>query len=144
LIITGTELKKRLLIVAGTLAVILGVMGIFLPVLPTTPFLLLAAYCYARSSQKLHRALLNNRFFGTYLRNYLVGRGMSLKYKVLTLALLWLLIGATVAFATDSTLLRAILGVVAAGVTIHILSIKTLSAQSELDSKQAEKIPLKD
>jgi uncharacterized protein len=133
---TGNKLKKILLVTAGTLAVIMGVIGIFLPVLPTTPFLLLAAYCYVRGSQRMYQALLNNRLCGTYLRNYLEGKGMRLKYKVMTLILLWSLIGATITFATDSIILRIVLGVVAAGVSIHILCLKTVSSQSQLDLKQ--------
>jgi uncharacterized membrane protein YbaN (DUF454 family) len=66
---------RILLVIAGTLFVGLGIIGIFIPVLPTTPFLLLAAACYARSSRKFHEWLLNNRWFGDYIRNYLQGKG---------------------------------------------------------------------
>jgi uncharacterized membrane protein YbaN (DUF454 family) len=125
--LTKNKIKTTLLVAAGTAAVVLGTIGIFLPVLPTTPFLLLAAYCFARSSQKLYRMLMQNRLFGTFLRNYLEGKGMSLRYKCLTLGLLWLVMGATGAFATNSTAIRITLLVVAAGVTIHILSLKAPS-----------------
>jgi uncharacterized membrane protein YbaN (DUF454 family) len=76
------KLKNWLFIIAGTIAVGIGVIGIIVPVLPTTPFLLLAAICYMRGSQRLYNALLYNRFIGSYVRNYLEGRGMSLKMKI--------------------------------------------------------------
>lgn len=117
--------KRRILIVIGTIALGLGILGIFLPVLPTTPFLLLAALCYMRGSRRLYEALLRNRFFGSYIRNYLEGRGMSRKMKIWTLSFLWVTIICTALLATDNLLIRIILAVVLIGVTIHILLIKT-------------------
>jgi uncharacterized protein len=75
--------------VAGTLAVLLGILGIFLPLLPTTPFLLLASWCFARGSERLHRWLLSHRLFGQYLRNFEAGRGIPLAAKIVATALLW-------------------------------------------------------
>jgi len=114
------------LITAGTLFIGLGILGIFIPVLPTTPFLLLAAACYARSSQRFYDWLLNNKWFGSYIRNYLQGKGISIKVKIPTIALLWLTIGCSVAFAVQAFYVRLILILIAIGVTIHILSVRTL------------------
>src|SRR4030043_203638 len=86
---TPDKLKRRLFVIAGSITLGIGVVGIIVPVLPTTPFLLLAAICYMRGSQQLYNALLCNRFIGSYVRNYLEGRGMSLKMKIWTLSLLW-------------------------------------------------------
>jgi len=130
----GNEGKTRakgtwvriLLIIAGTFFVGLGIVGIFVPVLPTTPFLLLAAACYARSSQRFYSWLLNNKWFGNYIRNYLQRKGVPLKVKVLTVTLLWITIGASVAFAVQTLVVRLILVLIAIGVSIHILSIRTL------------------
>ena len=119
------KLKRWLFIIAGTIAIGIGVIGIIVPVLPTTPFLLLAAICYMRGSQRLYNALLCNRFIGSYVRNYLEGRRMSLKMKAWTLSLLWVAIVCTAALATDSLIIRIILAVVLIGVTIHILTVKT-------------------
>jgi len=116
--------KNHILIIAGTVFVILAVLGIFLPVLPTTPFLLLAAACYFRSSDRFYRWLINNRVLGTYIRNYLEGRGMSVRSKVITLLLLWLTIGLTVIFGVQYTVVRIILIIIALGVTIHISRLK--------------------
>jgi len=77
------------LIVVGTISTALGILGIFVPILPTTPFLLLAAACYSRSLQRFYDWLLNNKYFGNYIRNYLEKEGIPLKVKVLTLAVLW-------------------------------------------------------
>jgi len=118
--------SKKLLIIAGTLLVGVGILGIFVPVLPTTPFLLLAAACYARSSQRFYHWLLNNRWFGSYIRNYREGRGITLKIKVWTLALLWITIGCSAVFAVQWFPVKLILILIAIGVSIHILSIRTL------------------
>jgi uncharacterized protein len=67
----------------------LGAVGIFLPVLPTTPFLLLAAACYCRSSDKLYQWLMGNKWFGTYIKNYREGKGLSIKTKIIALTVLW-------------------------------------------------------
>ncbi|HSW57309.1 MAG TPA: YbaN family protein [Dehalococcoidales bacterium] len=120
----------------GSLAVLAGTIGIFLPILPTTPFLLLAAYCYVRSSLPLYRMLMNNRFFGSLLRNYLEGKGMSLAYKAITLTLLWLVLGLTAFLFTPLTVVRIILGVVAVGVSIHILTLKTVSRLADRTKKE--------
>ena len=119
------KLKRRLFVIAGTIALVIGVFGIIIPVLPTTPFLLLAAICYMRGSQHLYNALLCNRFIGSYVRNYLEGRGMSLKMKVWTLSLLWAAIVCTATLAIEGLIIRIILVVVLIGVTIHILLIRT-------------------
>ena len=104
------SLLRPLLLVLGTLFVILGVVGMFLPILPTTPFLLLAAACYARSSDRFLHWLLNNRLFGAYVRNYREGRGMPRSTKILTLVALWLTLGMSAAFATSALWLRLATG----------------------------------
>ncbi len=118
------KLTRGLLIAAGTISSGLGIAGIFIPVLPTTPFLLLAAACYMRSSERLYRRLLNNRVLGTYICNYIEGKGMTLRAKAITLLLLWASIGATIWLGTENLAVRIVLGLVAAGVTIHIIMIK--------------------
>ena len=117
---------RYLLIVAGTIFLGFGIIGIFLPILPTTPFLLLAAACYARSSKRFYNWLMNNRWFGTYIKNYREGRGVPLKVKVFTISLLWITILASVFFIISNFLIEIILIIIAIGVTIHILTIKTI------------------
>jgi uncharacterized membrane protein YbaN (DUF454 family) len=124
--VTSSGLLKGLLIFAGTLFVGLGVLGIFLPLLPTTPFLLLAAACYARSSNRFYHWLLNNRWFGKYIKNYREERGIPSRVKISTISILWITIALSAYFATESFLVRAILILIAMGVTIHILAMRTL------------------
>lgn len=125
-------LSRALFIAAGMLFVGLGVLGMFLPILPTTPFLLLAAWCFARSSRKLYDRLLSNRVSGPYLRNYRDGTGISRRRKVLTLTLLWLMIGSTALFAVSSWGVRTALIIVAAGVTVHLLKMKTFRPRKKI------------
>jgi uncharacterized membrane protein YbaN (DUF454 family) len=123
-----TTAKRRLSIAAGTLCAGLGIIGIFVPILPTTPFLLLAAACYMRSSERFYRWLTSNRIFGDYVKNYIEGRGMPAKIKTFTILLLWLTIGLSITFAVQSLVIRIVLLCVAAGVTTHIALIRRKKA----------------
>jgi hypothetical protein len=120
------KLIKWGLIGSGTVFLGLGIIGIFLPLLPTTPFILLAASCYARSSKRLYDWLLNNRWFGNYVRNYREGKGIPRRVKILSVSFLWIVIGYSVLFVVNTFSIRIVLFLIAVGVTIHILSIKTL------------------
>ena len=115
---------RAILIAAGTVFVVLGVIGIFLPILPTTPFLLLAAVCYSRSSERCHHWLLTNRWCGEYIRNYRDGLGIRLRHKLLSLAILWGAIGYSIAVVQRDGV-RLLLLVIAIAVTVHIVLIKT-------------------
>jgi uncharacterized membrane protein YbaN (DUF454 family) len=124
----SARILKALLIAGGTLSVALGVIGIFLPLMPTTVFLLLAAACYARSSERFYQKLVNHRYLGAYIRNSREGRGMRRRDKVVTLALLWLSIGATMIWTTDALWLRLLLAAIAVGVTVHVARIPVFRA----------------
>ncbi len=126
------KFKKRLLIIAGTMSTAIGIIGIFVPILPTTPFLLLAAACYLRSSQRFYNWLLNSRFFGAYVRNYLQGKGMPLKIKIITIFLLWVTITCSVIFAVEDLIIRIILFIIAIGVTVHIIFIRASTKKRKL------------
>ena len=121
----SSRFKRGLFIVAGTIFLWLGGIGIFLPILPTTPFLLLSAACYYKGSERLHRWMLNNRWFGSYIRNYREGKGVPLIVKVFTIFLLWITILFSVFFILLISWIKIILIIIAIGVTIHILTIKT-------------------
>jgi hypothetical protein len=123
-------LIKGTLIVAGTLSLGFGIVGIFIPLLPTTPFLLLAAYCYARSSKRLYAWLMNNKWFGSYIRNYYEGKGIPLKAKLLSISFLWLTIGFSIYFVVNLLIVRIILIIIAVGVTMHIFTVKTLKEEA--------------
>jgi len=117
------KLKRQLLIIAGTLSLAVGMVGIAIPVLPTTPFLLLAAGCYLRSSQRFYNWLMANRLFGAYIRNYIEGRGIPIKLKLFIIALLWTTIGISI-WLVANLIVTVILLIVAAGVTLHIIFIR--------------------
>ena len=118
-----------MLIVIGSLCVGLGVLGIFLPLLPTTPFLLLAAACYIRSSERLYQWLISNRLVGGYIQNYREGRGVPLSTKVIGIGLLWLTIGYSAFYVLDNLIIRIVLMLIAMGVTTHLVLMKTYRGQ---------------
>lgn len=113
---------KSLLIACGGLAVALGTAGVFLPLLPTTPFLLVAAACFSRSSDRHYEWLLNHRWFGPYLRQYREHRTIPVRAKVVTLVVLWVTIAPTAFLFSDSIIVRIILPITGLGVSIYILS----------------------
>ncbi|UCD13738.1 MAG: YbaN family protein [Thermoplasmatales archaeon] len=121
----SNQLIRWVLITAGTIFLGLGILGIFLPILPTTPFLLLAAACYARSSEKFYNWLINNKWFGSYIKNYREGKGVPLKIKVYTISLLWITILFSAFFIVRILWVKVLLILIAVGVTIHVLTIKT-------------------
>ena len=125
------DVRKALLIFVGTVCVGLGVLGMFLPLMPTTVFLLMAAYCYSRSSDKFHNWLLNNRWLGKYIKNYKTGEGISIRQKVTTIAILWASIGFSIWFVAASFWPTLFLSAVLIGVTIHLLWIKTARAEEQ-------------
>lgn len=115
---------RILLIVAGFLFLALGIVGVLLPVLPTTPFLLLSAACFANSSEKFYHWLLNNKIFGSYIRDYREGKGVCRKHKMAGMIAVWLTISISV-LAVSSWWLRGFLFLVALAVTFHLYRIPT-------------------
>jgi len=116
---------RYLLIALGCAAVGLGLVGIFVPILPTTPFLLLAAFFFGRSSPRFHAWLHTNRWFGAYLTNYRAGRGLPLREKVLTVCTLWVAILVSVVLVLSNWWARGSLLLIASAVTVHLLRIPT-------------------
>jgi len=90
---------RYLLLVVGTVSVGFGVVGIFLPMWPTTPFLLLATACYIRASARLHDWLINHPRLGSYVRDYISGQGMPIKSKVTALTMLWVTLSSSFVIA---------------------------------------------
>ena len=118
------KIVKALYFTGGTISLILGIIGIVLPILPTTPFLLLATACYARSSEKFYNWLLNNRILGSYIRNYIEGRGMPIKVKIFTISMLWITILISAFLIIQIFWIRVVLIIIAIAVTIHIILIR--------------------
>jgi len=124
-------LLKWILITMGTIFVGIGIIGIFIPILPTTPFLLLAAACYARSSTRFYDWLINNKLIGNYIKSYREGKGVPLKVKIFIILLLWITILFSVFFILLISWIKIILIIIAIGVTIHILTLKTYIQKRE-------------
>lgn len=116
---------KVVCIAAGSVCTALGVIGIFIPVLPTTPFLLLAAFFYFRGSKRLYRWLTENRILGKYIRDYMEKRAMPLHAKIIALILLWVSIPVCIFFHIPYLWADILLAVVLAAVTAHILLLGT-------------------
>jgi len=121
----SSKLRKGLFVVAGSIFLALGCVGIVLPILPTTPFLLLSAACYYKGSERMHRWMLSNKWFGSYIKNYKEGKGLSLKAKGFTLALLWIVISYSALFVVNLLIIQVILFAIAVGVSLHIVTLPT-------------------
>lgn len=118
---------KSLLAVLGVVSLSLGVAGIFLPLLPTTPFLLLAAWAFVRSSPRLYAWLINHPHLGEYIRNFRENHAIPLRVKVVSVSLVWLTIGFCIVAVVEQWLwAQAALALLAAAITWHILSYDTL------------------
>jgi len=135
-----TKVSKRksvriLLFVGGSVSLFFGIIGIFLPILPTTPFLLLTAACYIRSSERMYNWLLNNRWFGEYIRNYQSGRGIPLKTKLFAISAMWITMCISVILVARNiprihvTIMLVTLIIIGTGVTIHLIKIPTFKKQ---------------
>jgi len=118
------RIKRHLIFIGGLISLILGIIGIAIPILPTTPFLLLASAAFAKSSERFNKWLLNNKLLGAYIKNYREGKGLPLKIKVLTLSLLWITIIISTLFLMHLLWVVIILICIAIAVSIHIILIK--------------------
>ncbi|MDK1022528.1 MAG: YbaN family protein [Candidatus Hydrogenedentes bacterium] len=131
-----SRLVKGLLMAAGTVSVGLGVLGIIFPVVPTTPFLLLAAACYAHSSERFYVGLLTNRYFGQYIRDWREKRGLTLATKLWIIFVMAGTMGASAVFFVPLVSVRIFLGIVGACVSIYIWRLPTKprdSVEKDLD-----------
>jgi uncharacterized membrane protein YbaN (DUF454 family) len=114
-----------LLIIAGFLSIAIAILGIFLPLIPTTPLVLLAGYLFGKSSKKFHLWLINNKIFGKYIKNYQAGNGMTRRSKITAITTMWAVLLISGIWATNVLFIRLILATVGIGVTIHLLRMPT-------------------
>jgi uncharacterized membrane protein YbaN (DUF454 family) len=117
------KLKRVLFIICGSIFLALGLVGVVLPILPTTPFLILAAACYIRGSERVYKWMITNRIFGEYIKNYLERRGITTRQKVYTLIFLWLMITIST-FFISVFFIKILVFIIAIVVSIHILTLK--------------------
>jgi uncharacterized protein len=118
-------MKKYLYLTAGFLTLGTGVVGIFIPVLPTTPFLLLAAACFLKSSEKMYTWLIGHKVFGKYIENYIKYKAVSRNSKIVSIAVLWAVLSVSL-FASDSLHIKLFLLIIGVGVTCHLVLLKSL------------------
>ncbi len=134
----GKELQKSnnlilrsVLIAVGLLSTGLAVLGIFLPLLPTVPLLLLAAACFARSSERFHSWLLQHPHLGPMVRGFLEGQGIPLRSKIFSISLLWLTISVSVLLLTTPVWVKLTLLAIGGAVTIYLLRLPVYSGNSQ-------------
>lgn len=118
------ELKRLFFFSLGTTFLGIGMVGAFLPVLPTTPLVLAAVFCYAKSSKKAERWISSNRYFGSYIENYKTKKGVPWDVKLESILFLWIMLILSMTFF-QSIYLVILLILIGSGVTLHILSFKT-------------------
>ena len=119
-------MKKYLLIGAGSISLTIGVIGIFIPLLPTTPLLLLSSYCYLKSSERLYEKLINHRILGNYIHQYMTHKAIDKKTKVIAITTIWISLGISIQLA-PLFFVKLLLALLGTGVTLHLLGLKTLS-----------------
>ena len=122
-------MKNALLVVIGFISLSLGLVGIFLPVLPTTPFVLLSAGCFMKSSNRLYCWLTGHRTIGPYIDAWCRYRAVTVKSKIVSIVVLWSVMLCTIAFGVSSPWMRLGLVVIAVAVTIHLVLLKTLKGR---------------
>ena len=120
---------RWMLLFSGFLATALGVLGIFLPVLPTVPFLLLALACFARSSEQFYNWLLDHAHFGPIIRPYINGQGMTRASKVKAIALVWASISLSAFYLVELDWVRWLLILISCGVTLYLLKLPCVEAK---------------
>ncbi|MDO5041475.1 MAG: YbaN family protein [Peptoniphilus sp.] len=127
-------MKKFLLKLLGLVSVVLGTIGIFLPVIPTTPFLLLAAWSFLNSSDSLYNWLMNHRVLGLYIRSYVEYKGVSKSHKIFAITTLWLTMFLSI-YLINKAFVKILLIIIGILVTLHLLKLRTLtkSEMEELD-----------
>lgn len=129
-------MKKIFLNVLGIICVILGTLGIFLPILPTTPFLLLASWAFVKSSDTLYEWLMNHKVLGLYIRSYIKYKGVSRTHKIMAIITLWFTMSLSM-YLVDKNTIKYLLIFIGTCVTIHILKLRTLSIK---EMKELEEI----
>ena len=127
------------LIIVGSVSLVLGILGMFLPLLPTTPFLLLSAAVWVKALPALYQWLLNHKVFGEYIRNFREHRAIPLRVKIISVSLVWLTIGYCIFAVVDEWWwAQMLMTLLAIGISWHILSFKTLKKAENGERKSED------
>lgn len=127
----NNNILRWVLICCGCFSVVAGVVGIFLPLLPTVPFLLLAAACFARSSERFHTWLVQHNQLGPMIRDYLNGGGIPLRAKRIALGMVWLSFPTSAFLFVQVVWLKVVLMVAAVGISLYLISLPTISGMEK-------------
>lgn len=119
-------LKRGIYFSVGIISLVIGIVGVFLPVIPTTPLILLSAWCFFRSSSRLYRWVVSNERLGPTIVNFQEGRGITTKTKIRAVVMMWLTISVSVYFFITNIYLITFLYLIAIGVTIYLFRLPTL------------------
>ena len=120
---------KILFVVLGLISLVVGILGVFLPLLPATPFLLFSAWSFAKSSDKLYNWLMNHKVLGTIIHDYRDEKSLTIRIKISAILLLWVSMLYSIFYVVNEKWwLQLILATIATGVTIHLLTLKTKKA----------------
>ena len=123
---TGT-FRRYLYLIVGSLALAAGVLGVFLPILPTTPFVLLAAWCFLRSSDKLYAWVIDNETFGPTVKNYQEGKGITQKTRIKAIVMMWATISISVYFFVSNLYVIAVMYLIAISVSLYLYRLPTIT-----------------
>ena len=122
-------MMKSLYIGIGTFSLGIGIIGIVVPLLPTTPFLLLSAACYAKGSERMYHWFINIKWIGNAIKNYHEGKGISIKGKIISIIFLWTTLTVSMMLMWPNILVQLVLIIIAISVTYHISSLKTMKTE---------------
>ena len=128
-------MKRIIYLILGFITTFLGIIGIIIPIIPTTPFLLLSAFFFLRSSQKLYNWLLNHKVLGKYIYNYMPYKAIPKKAKIAAITLIVVGISITL-ILVDNLIVYITLPIIATIVSIYIIRIKTLEIKWEIKNIQ--------
>lgn len=131
--LVNSEILRWILIGCGWFCIVCGVVGIFLPLVPTVPFLLLAAACFARSSERFYTWLVEHNQLGPLIRGYLNGCGIPLKAKIIAICMVWLSLPVSAFLLVQVVWVRVLLMFIAVGITLYLLGLPTIPTVGEDD-----------
>jgi len=123
----NSKLTYYIYLILGLLSLVLGAIGLFLPILPTTPFLLLASYFFLKSSKKMHDWLMRHRIFGNYIRNYLEHKAIKKSDRIKSLIFLWLTLIISMILSKNIHLIL-FLSLIGSAVSLHLMLLKTIKS----------------
>ena len=130
------RLKKALLVVVGCISLALGAIGAVLPILPTVPFLMLSAFCFAKSSEKLHSWFISTKLYKKNLESFIKGEGMTVKTKVKIMSTVTILMAIGFIMMSRVPVGRGILAIVwVCHVVYFVFGVKTLKEESFPESE---------